>query len=101
MAEAKKGPKSTPDKEKGFEESLKQLEQIVEKLESGDQPLEKSLALFEEGIKLARFCTTKLNEAEKRISLLMKNKSGDLELKNFDSKDEDLFESDEEEDDES
>ena len=99
MAEPKKGPKLSSDKERGFEEALKQLEQIVEKLESGDQPLEKSLALFEEGIKLARFCNTKLNEAEKRISLLMKNKSGDLELKEFDSKKEGLFEPKEEEED--
>jgi exodeoxyribonuclease VII small subunit len=90
MAESKKSQK--------FEDALKRLEEIAEKLESGDQPLEKSLALFEEGIKLSRFCSTKLNEAEKKISLLMKNKSGDLELKEFDSEEETLFEPDEEED---
>lgn len=81
-----------PKKSQKFEEALKRLEEIVEKLESGDQPLEKSLALFEEGIKLARFCNTKLNEAEKKISLLMKDKSGNLELKEVESE-ENLFES--------
>lgn len=84
-----------PKKPQKFEEALKRLEEIVEKLESGDQPLEKSLALFEEGIKLARFCNVKLNEAEKKISLLMKDKSGNLELKEVESE-ENLFESDEE-----
>jgi len=79
-----------------FEDALKRLEEIVEKLEAGDQPLEKSLGLFEEGIKLARFCSTKLNEAEKKISLLIKNKEGELELKSFDTKDENLFEAGEE-----
>ncbi len=79
-----------------FEEALKRLEEIVGKLESGDQPLEKSLALFEEGIKLARYCNVKLNEAEKKISLLMKDKSGNLELKEVESE-ENLFETDEEE----
>ena len=87
-----------PKKSQKFEDALKRLEEIAEKLESGDQPLGKSLALFEEGIKLSRFCSTKLNEAEKKISLLMKNKSGDLELKEFDSEEETLFEPDEEED---
>ena len=72
-----------PLKSKKFEDALKRLEEIVEKLESGDLPLDKSLSLFEEGTKLARFCTQKLNEAEKKVSMLVKNKEGDLKLKPF------------------
>ena len=87
-----------PKKSQKFEEALKRLEEIVEKLEAGDQPLEKSLALFEEGIKLARFCSTKLNESEKKISLLMKDKNGGLKLKEFEPE-EGLFEPEDEEDD--
>ena len=50
---------------KTFENALSQLESIVARLEDGDLPLEESLKLFEEGIKLSRFCNQKLNEAQK------------------------------------
>jgi exodeoxyribonuclease VII small subunit len=56
-----------------FEEALKKLAQIVEELESGDQPLEKALNKFEEGIGLAKFCDRKLNETEARVNQLMQN----------------------------
>jgi exodeoxyribonuclease VII, small subunit len=48
-----------------FEEGLARLEEIVEEMENGEMDLEKSLALFEEGIKLVRFCSGKLEEDEK------------------------------------
>ena len=63
---------------KSFEDALKRLEDIVAKLENGEQPLEKSLELFEEGVKLSRYCNDKLNEAEKKIQQLTKNASGEL-----------------------
>ncbi|MFH2126827.1 MAG: exodeoxyribonuclease VII small subunit, partial [Pseudomonadota bacterium] len=65
MAKAKKEP--------GFEESLQRLEEIVERLEDDDLELEQSLALFEEGVKLATACNLRLDEAEKKVALLLKN----------------------------
>jgi exodeoxyribonuclease VII small subunit len=55
-----------------FEEAMKKLEGIVRKLEDGSHSLEKSLELFEEGVKLTRYCNEKLDEAEKKIEVLMK-----------------------------
>jgi exodeoxyribonuclease VII small subunit len=54
-----------------FEKNLKRLEEIVAKLEDGQLPLEESLLLFEEGIKISRACNTKLTEAENRVKLLL------------------------------
>lgn len=68
---------------KTFEQSLKQLEQIVAELESGDLPLEKSLAKFEEGVNLSRACNSKLDEIEQKITILLKNPSGELDEKPF------------------
>jgi exodeoxyribonuclease VII small subunit len=63
-------------KEKSFEASLKELEQIVEQLETGDLPLEHSLELFEQGVRLSRDCQKRLDEAERRVELLLKNDDG-------------------------
>jgi exodeoxyribonuclease VII small subunit len=68
---------------KTFEESLKQLEQIVEDLESGDLPLEKALAKFEEGVKLSKSCTSKLDEIERKITILLKDPIGEIDEKPF------------------
>ncbi|RJP77846.1 MAG: exodeoxyribonuclease VII small subunit [Desulfobacteraceae bacterium] len=68
---------------KTFEQSLKQLEQIVDELESGDLPLEKALTKFEEGVKLSRSCTSTLDEIERKISILLKNPSGERDEKPF------------------
>ena len=62
-----------------FEEALNKLEKIVSKLEKGDIPLEESLKLFEEGIRLSRFCNQKLDEAEKRVEILLKDRDGTYE----------------------
>ncbi len=59
-----------------FEEALKRLEKIVEKLEAGDVPLEESLELYEEGITLFRHCSSKLEEAKKKVEILTKEGSG-------------------------
>ena len=66
-----------------FEEALADLEQVVELLESGDLSLEDSLATFEKGVGLVRFCNQKLSEVEKRVELLVKDKQGQLQLKAF------------------
>jgi exodeoxyribonuclease VII small subunit len=55
-----------------FEEALGRLEDIVKKMEAGDMTLEESLKAFEEGIKLARLCSRRLDEAERRVEILLK-----------------------------
>ena len=59
-----------------FEASLEALEQIVRQLESGDLALEKSLELFEHGIRLSRECQDRLSQAERRIEVLMRDNQG-------------------------
>ncbi len=54
-----------------FEKNLKRLEEIVHKLEDGEIPLEESLKLFEEGVKISRSCNTRLADAEKKVKLLL------------------------------
>ena len=63
---------------KTFEQAMKQLEKIVQDLESGDMPLEKAIKTFEEGIQLSKFCSEKLDETEKRITILMQNSDGKM-----------------------
>ena len=55
---------------KDFESAISELEKIVKQLEEGDLPLEKSLALFERGVELSRYCHEQLGAAERRIELL-------------------------------
>lgn len=59
-----------------FEQAMSQLEKMVQKLEEGDLSLEESLRFFEEGIGLTKFCEEKLAEAEGKVEMLMKDKSG-------------------------
>lgn len=58
---------------KNFENAMETLENIVQELESGDLALEKAMQRFEEGIKLSKFCSDKLDETEKKITLLTGN----------------------------
>ena len=55
-----------------FEDALKKLEDILRKMEAGDMTLDESLKAFEEGIKLSRFCAERLDEAERRVDILLK-----------------------------
>lgn len=64
-----------------FEEALKQLEGIVEAMESEELPLETLLAKYEEGTRLARVCQEKLTDAELKIQQLEKNAAGEMKLK--------------------
>ncbi len=66
-----------------FEAAMKQLEQIVQELESGNLSLEDSIKKFEEGIKLSKFCSVKLDETEKKITLLLKDQDGNVIEKPF------------------
>lgn len=63
-------------KPKTFESSLEELERIVRELEQGELPLERSLELFEHGVKLSRECQDRLNQAERRIEILMRDNQG-------------------------
>jgi exodeoxyribonuclease VII small subunit len=56
-----------------FEQAITELDTIVRTLEQGDLPLEQSLALFERGVKLSRFCHERLADAERRITVLTQN----------------------------
>jgi len=71
--------------EKTFEASLNDLEKIVKQLEDGDLALEKSLKLFEDGVKLSRECRERLTNAERRIEVLLQDADGNLKLENLDS----------------
>ncbi len=66
-----------------FEEALKRLEEIVQELEQGESELDRSLEIFEEGIKLARWCTKKLDEANKKIEILTKDEEGGIHSRPF------------------
>ena len=70
-------------KAKTFEEALRELEEIVNRLEHGDLPLEEALQFFEEGVKLSRYCHTKLDEAQKRVEILLKDESGKIMAQSF------------------
>lgn len=68
------------EKKQTFETSLKELEKIVRRLEEGESSLEDSLQLFEDGVKLSRECQERLNQAERRIEVLLKDENGDPQL---------------------
>ena len=75
-----------PGKDTGnikFESALEDLERVVEQLETGALSLEDSLTAFEKGVGLVKFCNQKLNEVEKKIDFLVKDKEGKLQLKAF------------------
>lgn len=71
------------DKNMSFDEALKKLENIVNKLENGNISLEESLILFKEGINLSKLCTEKLNEFNNTITILSKELDGTYTEKNF------------------
>lgn len=75
---------NNPDQEPAsFEAALKELEGIVKQLESGEAKLEEALVLFERGVKLSRFCSQKLEEAEKKIELLVRDTQGEYKATPF------------------
>lgn len=74
-------------REMNFEKALTELEQIVNKLEKGGLSLNESLALFEKGIKLARFLRAELDKAERKVEILIKNEKGELKPQEFEPED--------------
>lgn len=83
--------KKTEAKSKTFETQLGALERIVRELERGDLPLEESLKLFEEGVRLSRECQERLNQAERRIEVLLRDSEGRPVLSAFDDEDANNF----------
>jgi exodeoxyribonuclease VII small subunit len=66
-------------KKESFEEALRKLEKIVVRMEEADIPLEEALQNFEEGVRLARFCSNKLDEAEQKVAMLVRDETGALQ----------------------
>ncbi len=71
--------------ERKFEEAMKRLENIVESLERGDLSLEESVKSFEEGMKLLHFCSKKLEEAEQKVTVLIKESGGKFTQEPFEA----------------
>lgn len=82
--------KKTEAQGKSFEASLEALEKIVRELERGDLPLEESLRLFENGVKLSRECQERLSQAERRIEVLMRDVDGRPVVSEFEGEDTEL-----------
>lgn len=70
-------------KEDSFEENVKSLEEVVKKLESGNLSLEESILEFENGINFSKIASKKLDEAEKKINILITSENGDLNEEEF------------------
>lgn len=82
MKKEKAATESSAFKEpKSFEAALARLEEISAQLESGETGLEESLLIYQEGMKLSAWCQKKLDEAQKKLKFLVRNKSGELEVK--------------------
>lgn len=75
------------EKKKSFESSLQDLEKIVRRLEDGEMSLEESLKLFEDGVRLSRECQERLNQAERRIEILLADEDGNPVLQTIGAED--------------
>ncbi len=71
-----------------FEQSLKRLEAIVEKLERGDLDLDEALNAFEQGVRLSKDCMKRLDEAQRKVEILLKNADGSLSTEPLDPEEE-------------
>jgi len=80
---AKKDDKQSDDKAQSFENKMKRLEEIVNKMESSEVDLEDSIKLFEEGVGLSKECQTLLDTAEEKVKILTQTSTGETEAKDF------------------
>ncbi|MFQ5912110.1 MAG: exodeoxyribonuclease VII small subunit [Nitrospinota bacterium] len=76
--------------EPSFEEALARLEAIVQELEEGEAELDRTLSLFEEGVKLSKLCHKRLEAAEKKIEILVKKEGGKLERREIEEPEDEL-----------
>ena len=88
MKSAKKTATRDAENEASFEQAIQRLEKIVAEMESAELPLEDILKRYEEGSRLVRFCSQKLEEAEKKIELLTQKSDGSVSLRPFQSAEE-------------
>ena len=72
---------------KSFEDSMNELKEIVDKLQSGNLPLEESIKLFQEGTKLIAFSHKKLDQIQKKVKILVEDKDEELITKDFNTED--------------
>lgn len=75
------------NKKIAFEDALQRLDELAAMLENGKAPLDESLKIFEEGVKLVRECKKQLDEAEQKVKLLVENRDGTVDEKDFDTED--------------
>jgi len=66
-----------------FESAMKRLESIVHELESGNLTLDEAMKKFQEGVKLSKLCSNKLDETEKKVSILLENEEGSIRVEPF------------------
>ena len=78
----------TPAKEPDFEQALAELEQLVERLERGDLPLDEALKTFERGVALTRHCQASLKAAQQKVEILLK-RNGEADIEPFSVPDDD------------
>lgn len=71
---------------KKFEKSIDELREIIEKLESGNIPLDDSLSLFEKGVKILNLANKKLSQMEKKVEILIESSNGKIKKEDFDTK---------------
>ena len=81
MSQEEKTQQDKTQDDRSFEECLQSLEQVVERIESGELSLEDSLATFEEGVRLVQSCNRKLSDVERRIEVLTKDSDGQARLR--------------------
>lgn len=72
---------------KNFEKSIEELKKIIEQLEGGNIPLDKSLSLFEDGVKILNAANKKLNEMQKKVEILVKDADDKVKRENFEIED--------------
>jgi len=78
-------PDPESESPQNFEQALDRLEEIVRMLEQGEMPLDEALEVFEEGVRLSRFCHGKLRRAEQRVEILLRNEDGEIEPRPFEA----------------
>ena len=78
-----KGSPNMSENKENFEKNLKELEEVVRTLESGNVTLDEMLTLFEKGVTLTKNCTSQLDKAEQKINILVKGENGEMTEKEF------------------
>ena len=73
-----------PKDKNTFENAMSELEKVISSLEKGEEPLDEAMGLYQKGVELVKFCKSKLDDAEKKISKLVENEQGELSVTQLD-----------------